>query len=324
MKPVSLLSAVAFAFSLTFSAVAGEIPEQLPRTTGGEPAEGKPVQVYILSGQSNMVGMGTIDGGGQRWGDEMIDPVLSVYPGPYDPNADYDEMDPIATQELEKFGGVKPTPFPGGGVQIVRGKVKMEESGLYRFKPGYRGSTVNIMEVDGKEVHRREPGGDHIYTPIQLEGGEAVPFKITYLTNQANGLGWTSRVDVPGTMTTLAKYGDKFPHLLDEDGNWLAREDVFYKGVVTSRGYGPMQIGVSGNTFGPEIGFGWVMGHLHDAPVLILKTSQGNRSLGWDFLPPGSKRYEHTDEEGTTWVHSGYKDSPARWEKGTEPEPINW
>ena len=61
------------------------------------------------------------------------------------------------------------------------------------------------------------------------------------------------------------------------------------------------------------------MGEFHDEPVLILKASQGNRSLAWDFLPPGSKRYE----EGG-FVYAGYKDSPARWEIGVTPEPINW
>ncbi|MCA9067656.1 MAG: hypothetical protein KDA84_01950, partial [Planctomycetaceae bacterium] len=36
----------------------------------------KPVKVYILSGQSNMVGIGQVTGGGSRWGAECIDPVL--------------------------------------------------------------------------------------------------------------------------------------------------------------------------------------------------------------------------------------------------------
>ena len=31
-------------------------------------AKEKPVKVFILSGQSNMVGAGKIDGGGTRWG----------------------------------------------------------------------------------------------------------------------------------------------------------------------------------------------------------------------------------------------------------------
>jgi alpha-galactosidase len=67
-----------------------------------------------------------------------------------------------------------------------------------------------------------------------------------------------------------------------------------------------------------------VVGNHHEEPVLILKASQGNRSLGWDFLPPGSQSCEHTDENGVTWVYAGYKQSPDRWRKGTEPAPIEW
>ena len=31
----------------------------------------KPVSVYILSGQSNMVGAGKVDGGSSRWGEQF-------------------------------------------------------------------------------------------------------------------------------------------------------------------------------------------------------------------------------------------------------------
>ena len=61
------------------------------------------------------------------------------------------------------------------------------------------------------------------------------------------------------------------------------------------------------------------MGYYHDEPVLIIKASQGNRSLGWDFLPPGSKRYTVGE-----YTYAGYKDSPDRWLTGTTPKPINW
>ena len=57
---------------------------------------------------------------------------------------------------------------------------------------------------------------------------------------------------------------------------------------------------------------------------MILKSCIGNRALGWDLLPPGSKGYEYTDSKGITWVHPGYKGSPERWKKGTNPERINW
>jgi len=41
-------------------------------------------------------------------------------------------------------------------------------------------------------------------------------------------------------------------------------------------------------TIGPELGIGSVLGEALDAPVMLLKSCIGNRSLGWDLLPPGS------------------------------------
>lgn len=294
-------------FSISLSAAAG--------------ADEKPVKVYILSGQSNMVGIGQVTGGGSRWGDEFIDPELSVYPGSYDPEADYDAMEPEKTLKLESFGGVKPTPYPGGGTQIVRGFIEPKATGVFEFRPGYGGSTHNIMEVDGKEVYRKEVGKDAKHTHIQLTEGKRVPFKITYLNDQANGLGWIARMDIPGTLSTVVKQDGKFPHLIDKNGNWAVRDDVWYKGVVTAGANKWLSVGcgAGANNIGPELGFGWLLGDFHDEPVLVLKASQGNRSLAWDFLPPGSERFEH---EGK--IYAGYKDSPASWDKGAEPEPINW
>ena len=280
-------------------------------------AQEKPVKVFILSGQSNMVGAGKVDGGGTRWGSEIIDPVVSVYEGTYNPKADYDALRPIKTLKLEFFGGTNPTPYPGGGVQVTRGFVQIKESGIYEFRPGYGGSTNCLMEVGGKEVHRQDPGGEAIRAEIKLEGGQKVPFKIIYFTKDANGLGWTARLDVPGSLKTLVKFGGKYPYLMNNKGQWTARDDVYYRGVVTATG--SRWMGVQGGRIGPELGFGHSVGEAIDEPVLVLKTSQGNRSLGWDFLPPGSKQYEF---EGK--IYAGYKESPLSWNKGAEPKPIDW
>lgn len=280
-------------------------------------AQEKPVKVFILSGQSNMVGAGKVDGGGTRWGSEIIDPVVSVYGGTYNPKADYDALRPIKTLKLEFFGGTNPTPYPGGGVQVTRGFVQIKESGIYEFRPGYGGSSNCLMEVGGKEVHRQDPGGEAIRAEIKLEGGQKVPFKIIYFTKDANGLGWTARLDVPGSLKTLVKFGGKYPYLMNNKGQWTARDDVYYRGVVTATG--SRWMGVQGGRIGPELGFGHSVGEAIDEPVLVLKTSQGNRSLGWDFLPPGSKQYEF---EGK--IYAGYKESPLSWNKGAEPKPIDW
>jgi hypothetical protein len=85
---------------------------------------------------------------------------------------------------------------------------------------------------------------------------------------------------------------------------------------------------VKGNSIGPELGIGHYVGDATEAPVMILKSCIGNRSLGWDLLPPGSQRFEAevTDKQGkkVTKVFAGYKDSPDSWDKGTEPKPIGW
>ena len=280
-------------------------------------ASDKPVKVFLLSGQSNMVGAGKVDGGSSRWGKQFIDPVVSVYKGEYDPQADYDSMEPTKTLKLDAFGGVRPTPYPGGGTHVTRGSVQVKETGMYEFRPGYGGSTYNVMEVDGKVVHRQEVGKDPVRTEIKLEGGKKVPFKISYFTKQANGLGWIVRLDVPGALSTLVKFKGMYPYLIDEKRQWKTRDDVWYRGVVTATGNRPL--GVAGGRIGPEIGFGHAVGNHLDEPVLILKSSQGNRSLSWDFLTPGSKRFEYKGK-----IYAGYKESPLSWDKGTTPEPINW
>ncbi len=280
---------------------------------------GKPIKVFILSGQSNMVGAGKVDGGSSRWGTQFLDPVVSVYKGDYEPGplGDYDSMEPIKTLKLEAFGGVRPTPYPSGGTHVTRGFVQVKETVIYEFRPGYGGSTYNVMEVDGKEVHRQEVGGDAVRTEVKLEGGKKVPFKITYFTKQANGLGWIVRLDVPGALSTMVKFKGMYPYLIDENRQWKARDDVWYKGVVAAAG--SRWLGVSGGRIGPELGFGHAVGNYIDEPVLILKTSQGNRSLSWDFLTPGSKRFEYGGK-----IYAGYKESPLSWDKGTKPKPINW
>lgn len=282
-------------------------------------AREKPVKVFILSGQSNMVGAGKVTGRGQRWGSEFTGVEISVYEGTHDPEANYDQLTPLKTIKPEKFGGVRPTPYPGGGTHVARGFVEMKNSGIYQFRPGYGASTYNIMEVDGREAYRREPGEEAIHHDITLKAGEKVPFKITCLNDQANGLGWHAQLDVPGALSTLVKYEGSYPYLMNEKGQWVKRDDVYYKGVVASVGSDWLNPLAAGGKIGPEVGFGHVVGEALDEPVLILKSSQGNRALGWDFLPPGSERFEY---EGK--VFAGYRDSPMFWPKGQKPEPINW
>ena len=60
-----LLVAMVMTLSV-FPVAAKEIPAQLPDPDDKPPVTDKPVKVYILSGQSNMVGMGDVRGGSSR------------------------------------------------------------------------------------------------------------------------------------------------------------------------------------------------------------------------------------------------------------------
>ncbi|MDP6557383.1 MAG: sialate O-acetylesterase [Pirellulaceae bacterium] len=300
-------------------AAAKDIPKQLPNPDTKPPVTNKPVKVYILSGQSNMVGIGQVRAGGTRWSG-VTDATVSVYEGQWSPNANYDELTSIEAKALPVYGGVKPTPFPGGGTQVVRGFIELKTSGVYRFNPGYQASTFNIMELDGIEVYRKDVGKEAEHADFEIAGGKKYPFKITFLTKEANGLGWWWRTDIPGTLDTLVK-NRKFPHLVDDKGDYTARNDVWYKGLVTATASKWLTVGCGAgrNQIGPELQFGHIMGYYHDEPVIILKSSQGNRSLGWDFLPPGSERFTY---EGRTYA--GYKDTPSSWIEGEPKKKVNW
>jgi len=129
-------------------------------------------------------------------------------------------------------------------------------------------------------------------------------------------------------LNAAVKEKKKYPYLVDDAGEWTVRKDVRFVWVGGSGGPGRTRLmnndwmKVKGN-IGVEMGIGHHVGHLIDAPVMILKSATGNRSLGWDLLPPGSKQYE-VEEKGKTWVYAGYGDSPERWEKGTNPRRTGW
>ena len=146
------------------------------------------------------------------------------------------------------------------------------------------------------------------------------PVQVFILMGQSNMLGFGGTAGLKA-----AAENGQYPYLLDDANNWTVRKDVRNVRVMCS-GSGAWKTyfndwlsgsngsGAKGGKFGPEIGIGYHVGHALDAPVLILKTCIGNRSLGYDQLPPsavgtgaGGKSYE------------GNKDDPTR-----TPKPGPW
>jgi len=165
------------------------------------------------------------------------------------------------------------------------------------------------------------PGPNDLPDPDTTPPDTTKPVKVYILSGQSNmvGMGNISPLGTPGTLETITKTDGMFPNLLDDAGAWTVRNDVMYRGVITAIGDGPLTPGVMGGTIGPELGFGHIMGYYHDEPVIVLKTSQGNRSIGWDCLPPGSERYDYNG-----YTYAGYGDSPNKWLTGTGPSPYGW
>ena len=156
------------------------------------------------------------------------------------------------------------------------------------------------------------------------------PVQVYILLGQSNMLG-AGRItgNKDGTLEQAVKEKKLYPYLVDDAGNWTERQDVRNVRVMGSgtggmRGFNNEWMTIKGRSIGPEFGIGHQLGHATDAPVLILKSCIGNRALGWDLLPPGGEGFEFTDAKGVTWVHPGYKGSPERWQKGTEPKKIKW
>jgi alpha-galactosidase len=117
------------------------------------------------------------------------------------------------------------------------------------------------------------------------------PVKVFVLAGQSNmeGQGMI-RGEKPGTLESLLKdpaSAPRFKHLVDAQGKWVVREDVWiwYLGRAggLTVGYSPKE-----DAIGPELQFGHVVGDAVDAPVLLIKTAWGGKSLAKDFRPPSA------------------------------------
>ncbi|PXA04037.1 sialate O-acetylesterase [Coraliomargarita sinensis] len=156
--------------------------------------------------------------------------------------------------------------------------------------------------------------------------------KVFIVMGQSNTLemGKVGPADKEGTLEHAVKNEGLYPFLVDDEGNWTTRQDVRQVHVMQKRG--SMRVGrndfltVKSKKIGIDLGIGHQLGNAIDEPVMVLRSSIGNRSLGWDLLPPGSERFEYEDpKDGKTYVYPGYNDEVRhlRWEKGNIPEPPN-
>lgn len=271
---------------LLLSAGAKTIPAELPDPDGKPGNPGKPVKVYILAGQSNMVGMGNLGG------------AKNMYNGVYFAS---DPAVPVGPRYIYKVGNYKISSLevfsPEGKKMekpLTTGSFQVPQKGVCRFQCGFEGTSFNTMKVDGKEVYRREKEGAPATLEIPLEAGKRYSFEILNFEGNPPRF-WLEKTDLLGNgdLESVARRDGKFPWLVDDQGEWTVRQDVYFQEArIAKDGKGSPLSPTSNNgkSIGPELGFGHVLGEFHDEQVLLIKTAMGNRALGFDFRPPSSGR----------------------------------
>lgn len=140
--------------------------------------------------------------------------------------------------------------------------------------------------------------------PDGKEADMTKPVQVYILLGQSNMVG----SGVTGPLQGIA--AEKYPYLVDDAGAWTVRKDVRNVFIMASgNSIGKVQqnswMTIDRRKIGPEIGIGHYIGNATDAPVMILKSCIGNRSLGWDLLPPGTEAYEYDGK-----LNPGYRGTP--------------
>jgi hypothetical protein len=276
------------AFALLLSALpvfAADVPSLLPDPDGKPGNATKPVKVYILAGQSNMVGMGNLSGARNVYTGVYLSSDPAVSDGPL-------QIYKVGNYKVSRLKVYMPDGQPTDKA-IANGQFEVPQQGVYQLQCGFGVSSYNLMQLDGKEVYRRSAGGEAVRQVVPLKPGKRYSFTISGFKGTPPRF-WLEKTDLLGNgdLEAVAKREGKFPWLVNEDGNWTVRHDVYFQEARLAKdGKGsPLNATSNGKSIGPELGFGHVLGTYHDEQVLLIKTAQGNRSLGFDFRPPSSGR----------------------------------
>ena len=313
--------------------MAADVPATLPRPDATPPTDGK-VKVYILAGQSNMVGFGYLQGSRPvypsiylsadpsikigrmpvgpsallRHGvyqtaseDSPTGAEVAIYPGAYKVDADYSSRTPVkeTSVALGTVDAQLPT-MDGPHTIVAKAFIEVPMSGTHEIHAGFEDSTHAIVTLEGKEVYRKDPGKDAVITPVPLEQRKRYPITITYMKGGSAAF-WLKHIDLKGQgdLTSLNQEG-KYTWFADDEGKWTTRNDVTYWETRISKeeggSGGPLTATSNGKFIGPEVPFGYIMGTYHEEPVLLIESSMGNRALSFDFRPPSSCK---TEEEKT-------------------------
>lgn len=344
---IALASSVAL-FATTASATAAS-------ATAASATPGAKVQVYIMMGQSNMLGEGKIG---------SLTAALEAGVGNGAPQHD-------PTQEPKKEPAQECAPESWwANVTFRTGRHGMPTKGGYRVtSPSEADCCAQCLSKNltfwtymNSFTNPKEPAWNcWLFNLTAQNETEADFFKqasaaLNFTAGSVNPLPPKPHFKPPkppppppSNTLALAVAAGKYPYLYDAaNKSWTTSATV--RNVFTMGGGGPcgrpcdnsstprVNGSIETNSFmnggdghhgsiGPELGIGAMLEqHSPTTRIMLLKSCIGNRALGWDLLPPTQKSFDWTDPKNSSliWTYAGYHQSPARWEKGTTPVPIGW
>ena len=308
---MGIVAAVALT-GLVLHAAANDVPLNLPRPDGKPGDVKKKVKVYILAGQSNMVGMGDLTGARPPWTSIFLSADPAIIPGVmpiggsaiarhgvFEAKATvYSGKQPVKTVPLALGTVAEKLPaMDGPQTVVVTAQIDVPASGTYTVHAGFEDSTHAVVMLDGKEVYRKDVGGKPVCAKVALEAGKRYPITITYFKGGSAAF-WMEQVDLEGKgdLDDRDEEGQEVPVPARRGGQVDGAQRRVLPGSPARSEGGKAALERHREQWqtpsGRKLGFGYVMGTFHDEQVLLIKTAMGNRSLGFDFRPPSSGRTE--------------------------------
>jgi hypothetical protein len=316
----------------------------------------KPVKVFIQSGQSNSLGFGKLEGAKPLYssifhsadpsaiackmpvGESALIP-LNIYQSA-EPNAEkggiahhYASLEigkpipsdakPSNTQTFALGSVAEQIPSASGvPFQVVKTYLEVAHAGTYEVHAGMGDSSHCAIHIDGTKVYEKALDATKAtLTKIKLDAGKRYEVVINFYKSGSAAF-WMEQVDLEGKgdLRWIVEKLGRFPYMQDDKGEWTVRNDVMLNDAYMGKGQSaPLSAKACGPTFGPELGFGFVLGEYLDEPVIVMKADIGNRSLGWDILPPGSESYTFDGK-----LYPGYGETLSPDGKIVKPGPTDW
>ena len=135
MRPTTQL--IVFALLLMALPVsAADVPAQLPDPDGKPGDAARPVKVYILAGQSNMVGMGNLSGAKNVYTGVYLSSDPTVPSGPF-------QIYRVGNYKVSRLSVYLPDGKPTGN-PIGEGLIEVPQHGVYQLHCGFSESSFSL------------------------------------------------------------------------------------------------------------------------------------------------------------------------------------